>query len=252
MQAIGAGKTNPEAYASDTIARNIATMIMPHVSQSAEVQSALASVQNESDLLAFANHFPSVIPQIRMHFRTVTPREFEHMMIGGVEQAQKVTLERISGTQEALTDYNQHVTSSYGEVIDSNPVFQHTLDQKFQECASSFEVSKYDPAIVPQLQQSLTDIRRSPSVYKAMRTQFLVNFQQDLRDNRPAQAQALQNITILEQNFHDFQANPQYAQYIQKVGKNPGDIVFTKNAPKDLLDTHQTRKDQYDANSALL
>ena len=106
--------------------------------------------------------------------------------------------------------------------------------------------------IVPQLQQSLTDIRRSPSVYKAMRTQFLVNFQQDLRDNRPAQAQALQNITILEQNFHDFQANPQYAQYIQKVGKNPGDIVFTKNAPKDLLDTHQTRKDQYDANSALL
>ena len=160
-QAIAQGKSNPELVASQTIVSNIKAMIVPYLSQSSDAQNALKEVQNESDLVGFAKDFPSLLSQVRMHLRVASPREFEYILIHGPEKASQITVQRVTGVAEYLSDMKEYNISQYEKQADIDPSFKNYLDQKFQQCVSDIDVSKYDPAIASSLQQSLTDIRRS-------------------------------------------------------------------------------------------
>ena len=122
-------------------------MIKPHVSQSTEVQTALDKIHNESDLLGFARDFPAVIPQIRMHFRTTSPREFEYMMIGGTDMAVKKTIDRTQEIQNRLQANTDAQLTGYEQAMESDPQFSNALDAQMQACISKINISQYDPAI---------------------------------------------------------------------------------------------------------
>lgn len=74
---------------------------------------------------------------------------------------------------------------------------------------------------------------------------------QDLWDNRPAQAQALQNVQTIENNLNAFQNNSANAQYIEKVNKD-GTLTFKPKAPKDVLEVYESMIKQLTDNNKIL